>query len=736
MCAVMATSAWAIPALPQPETMTQSDGSTITIQLHGDEFYNFTATTDGYVVVTNEKGDYVYATTVGNDLVPSAVMAHDPAQRPATETAFLAEQGVRQLPAAQRERAREMRRAMSKRLRAPRRADADSVMRMSVPVVLINFTDRTFSMGDPQAFYAAMYNQEGFTGYYNSDSTFVECTGSLRDYFVDNSMGQFVPTFDVLPPVTVDTTANAMNDDDAREYFMEALAELGEMVDFAKYDTDGDSCVDAVCFLVAGYTSSYTGNNSGYLWPHMWTIPSTFNVNGISFYKYASSCEIYGPEKSPANCYVAGIGTMTHEFCHVLGMPDLYDTDGSTSGSSHTPLTWDVMATGSYNNSQRTPAGLSAFERLYVGSPDLLAIESIESCELPPLNESNMAYYMESPNEDEFFIFENRQLTKWDTYLTYHGMLAYRLDQSNDSVWAYSRVNANASRNYYEMLRAAMKPFGVSVSDPFPGSSHVPRLTPYTTPSLTTWDGKPAAWGLHHIAESADGIITFDVVKGDTVEPTIIEDFELMAANSKMTNTTMQQGNFATWDFTRSYVTDRREDCRNGERSAAMIVRGNFEMNTPVAYDSIYLVSLDVYNPASEARFALYYSTNHGVDYVPAIAEPMVVWAGLYFKILWPVSITEPVQFRVEMTKGSSNKTAPTYVDDFTIYHNGKPYSGLVGDVNLDGVVDSSDIACIVDIITGATPAGSYGTRDDVNADNLVDATDISAIANIIASQE
>jgi len=59
-----------------------------------------------------------------------------------------------------------------------------------------------------------------------------------------------------------------------------------------------------------------------------------------------------------------------------------------------------------------------------------------------------------------------------------------------------------------------------------------------------------------------------------------------------------------------------------------------------------------------------------------------------------------------------------------------------VGDVNLDGVVDSSDIACIVDIITGATPAGSYGTRDDVNADNLVDATDISAIANIIASQE
>jgi len=56
----------------------------------------------------------------------------------------------------------------------------------------------------------------------------------------------------------------------------------------------------------------------------------------------------------------------------------------------------------------------------------------------------------------------------------------------------------------------------------------------------------------------------------------------------------------------------------------------------------------------------------------------------------------------------------------------------LNGDVNLDGKVDSGDIACIVNIITGKDAAGTYGTRDDVNGDGKVDSGDIAAVVAII----
>ena len=56
----------------------------------------------------------------------------------------------------------------------------------------------------------------------------------------------------------------------------------------------------------------------------------------------------------------------------------------------------------------------------------------------------------------------------------------------------------------------------------------------------------------------------------------------------------------------------------------------------------------------------------------------------------------------------------------------------LLGDVNLDGRVDAADIACIVNIITGKDPAGTYGTRDDVNKDTQINSGDIAALVAII----
>ena len=48
---------------------------------------------------------------------------------------------------------------------------------------------------------------------------------------------------------------------------------------------------------------------------------------------------------------------------------------------------------------------------------------------------TNEGFWLESPVKDEFFIFENRQQTGWDSYLPGHGMIAYRVDRSDEYVW-------------------------------------------------------------------------------------------------------------------------------------------------------------------------------------------------------------------------------------------------------------------------------------------------------------
>ena len=60
----------------------------------------------------------------------------------------------------------------------------------------------------------------------------------------------------------------------------------------------------------------------------------------------------------------------------------------------------------------------------------------------------------------------------------------------------------------------------------------------------------------------------------------------------------------------------------------------------------------------------------------------------------------------------------------------------IKGDVNNDGVVNATDIGCIVNVISGTESAETYEGRADVNEDEVVNATDISGVVNIIAGLE
>jgi len=73
-CALLgaATSCLAAPLRDQPVTVTQPDGETLQLLASGDEFYNWLHDQNGYVIMQNADGVYVYAQRQAGDLAPSA----------------------------------------------------------------------------------------------------------------------------------------------------------------------------------------------------------------------------------------------------------------------------------------------------------------------------------------------------------------------------------------------------------------------------------------------------------------------------------------------------------------------------------------------------------------------------------------------------------------------------------------------------------------------------------------
>jgi len=716
----------AIPANRTAIQVPQPDGTLLTLRLVGDEFYHFNTTADGYTVLLNRAGAYVYAQQMGDQIIPTQVVAHDEGQRTKAELALLANTKPHVIDKVALEQSHQQR---AQRDRTP----AFDFSNLRGLVILINFSDISFSMSDPATFFYNQFNEEGYTGYTDDNGNTVRCTGSVRDYFSDQSNGAFKPTFDVYGPVNSSyksTQANSYS----FAIFRDAVKELKTQIDFSQYDADDNGTVDMIYFIVAGYASSFGGNNSGYLWPHKSSMSGTYNGKRLGL--YACSTELYGWESSPSSVTIEGIGTICHEFSHVLGLPDLYDTDYTTNGQTHHPDEWDVMSGGSDFNYGRTPVGYSLYDKYSLGWANPTVIDSEGTYTLNPINTSHEGYIIKTPVDKEVFLLENRQKTGWDAYLPGHGMLVTRMDSTNASVWTGNTVNCKTSHMYYEMLRAGNSTEGSQSSDPFPGTAGNVMISNTTTPNLKTWGGYENPWNITGIAEN-DGVITFNVIAEGNIRY-IVEDFEQMTANSSTKDQDVQ-GNFATWSFTKCGVRAPGEEKCNGTNAVMMKLPSQFYSTSPIYYN-ISQASITVFNSSSyTAKYSLEYSTDGGTTWVKATSatgdESNEVASQSTATVYWTLNLdnTQPAQFRIAEVGG--NKSAATYVDDFTIYYTGEaggPSTGITGDVNGDGEVTIADVNAIVDLIL----SGGYTEAADVNNDGEVTIADVNAVVDIILNNQ
>ena len=499
--------------------MQQPNGSFVTLRLVGDEWQHFQTTADGYSVVKNQQGYYVYAEKKNGQLEATALVAHDEAERTVSEQTYLSTVKKYQAPDMSERQVQERQLVQRRRqeILAGRRAQGNRATNYSNfrgLIILIEFDDKGFSREDYPEIMNDMVNKEGYSGFDN-----LTLTGSVRDYFSDNSGGKFQPHFDIAGPYKVPFSqydCNINKDNKIGQILRAAIdsADVVGNVNFKDYDGDGDGKVDLVYFIVAGNGANYSGNNENLWWPHrsgFWGIKK----DGVYLQDYASSTELLGYMSRPTTIRIDGIGTIVHEFSHVLGLPDFYDTDYEKGGGqSYDPGDWSVMASGCYADSGDTPVGYSLYERYSVGfceEPETITAEG--SYTLEPLFSSFTGFRIDSPVNKEFFLFENRQndAFKWDKCLPGSGMLVHRVDKTNTGVWYNNTINVNPDHNYYEVVRAGGNGSSGTAADVFPGTRKVTTLNAKTTPAnLKTWSGKSTRWGLKNI-QMANGVITFDI---------------------------------------------------------------------------------------------------------------------------------------------------------------------------------------------------------------------------------
>jgi len=348
-------------------------------------------------------------------------------------------------------------------------------------VILVNFSDRSFVIPDANAAFTRMLNTSGYSE--NNG------TGSARDYFIASSDSLFKPIFDVYGPYTVSKQMSyyggngATGSDQRPSQMITEACELAEAagVDFAKYDVDNDGTVDNVFVYYAGYNEAEGGPATS-IWPHRSRIVNSREYSGKTLSDYACTSELTG--RSGSN--MCGIGTFCHEFSHVLGLPDLYNTKSS---STYTVGAWDIMASGNYNNSGRTPPAYSAFERFMLGwlTPEQLSNSSDYT--LSPLEQTNRAWLIATEQHTldpanikprEFWLIENRQHVGWDTpdgAIPGVGLLITHISHT-PSKWSNNTYN-NGTPLGYDVCEAYYKnPHSASPSDTYPGEKEITYFLP------------------------------------------------------------------------------------------------------------------------------------------------------------------------------------------------------------------------------------------------------------------
>ncbi len=311
-------------------------------------------------------------------------------------------------------------------------------------VILINFTDVSQNADSiPSYFENLLFNAS--TGANSMHNYYKEVSYNKINITGDIAGNKWFTAFRDLAWYGADVTGRDANTNNAdkNDWYIHKLAKdavvaADPYVNYANYDSNGDGVIDNLIIVHAGNAQEST-NVSTDIWSHMGEIKiwngSAWNLgymtnDGVRAVGYTMQAE-----NSP-------LGMFSHEFGHLLGVPDLYDIDYSSSGVGD----WDIMASGTWSNSGNTPSHFSAWSKYLLGWINPIKVtapllnEQISQSETsddvymlldnPGDSPGNLDWASNGTGTGEYFLVENRKKIFYDTYIPGEGLLIWHIDES------------------------------------------------------------------------------------------------------------------------------------------------------------------------------------------------------------------------------------------------------------------------------------------------------------------
>lgn len=502
---------WAVPADPRPRTLTNPDGSTVTVRVHGDEHFSF-MTDVACTTIMHRDADGFLVNEVRNG------------------APLLFNKTTVEMLRAEKESASFTRSGES----GPQRmATLNSEGRSTYPtigegnrslVVLVEFQDQEFTVANPKEYFTRQLNEPGFSDYGGS--------GSALDYYKAVSNGKYVPQFDVYGPVKISKNTSYFADENTKTKNMElliretltALHDSGEL-DLSNYDLDNNGTLDTVFIYYAGFGSADSDTQT--IWPHQsvyWNGGTPLRFDGIKVGPYACANELKGwnpttgiaAGKEGYEPWVDGVGTFIHEYGHVLGLPDLYDVE--YSGEAVTPGEWDVMDSGCYNFNGCVPPLYSAYEQWVCNWLEYENVEDGSHYDLTALGNTTSPKAVKIPilmgtsgstYSNEYFLIEARDNFGWDACFPKSGLMIWRIHYKKN-LWTSNSVNSKNGSNVQIVLANGNDKnplffegniFPGGVNELIPDNSYSRWKSPFITSISYDFDTKTGSFDYNVITE-------------------------------------------------------------------------------------------------------------------------------------------------------------------------------------------------------------------------------------------
>jgi immune inhibitor A len=329
-------------------------------------------------------------------------------------------------------------------------------------------------------------------------------TGSMREFYAENSYGQTDLDGDVLGWLRLPQPYSYYVDgengtgaypNNAQKMTEDALALAAQQVNFKTFDADGDGYIDGLFVVHAGGGAEADPNLASRktkIWSHQSQISKVFTANGTKAFAYCTE-----PEDGK-------VGVFSHEFGHMLGLPDLYDTTYNSEGVG----VWCVMGGGSWLGGGDTPGHFCAWSKSRLGWITPKVVKTAASLQVAPAETNKDAVYRlwtKGKTGPEYFLIENRRRIGFDKKLPAEGLLVWHVDDSehnNDHPGAYwvGLVQADGKQDLERNRNDG------DTGDVFPGASKKKAWGPTTTPDSSDQLGAATGVAVTAIAVSNQSV--------------------------------------------------------------------------------------------------------------------------------------------------------------------------------------------------------------------------------------